>query len=354
MTPTPNVSSRNLSETVREYDAQGIHRTGTSVDADSAGWLVERARALGLAAETIAYPFRRVIPDDVCEVRAGEAVIHGYPLNDSLLPPTGSTISGELSLTGGNDSIRVLRIDQHRDEEMLRGIREAQHAAIVAAVDGDETGFTLLNAWMYRDPYGPPLIQVPIREWPNLERAARENRVAQIRVGASHEGTTIFNVQTRVPGKDSRLAPLVVLTPRSGWWHCAGERGGGLAIWLELARIIGEQPLERDVIFLATTGHEIGYLGIHLYLEADASLAADAHSWLHLGANIGAADTRLMVRTGDPGSMERVRKACEAHVPAAVYNVTATPAGEAGVVARYGGRFASFIGAGFQIGRAHV
>lgn len=81
----------------------------------------------------------------------------------------------------------------------------------------------------------------------------------------------------------------------------------------------------------------------------DHARTTGAHSWLHLGANIGAADTRLMVRTGEPESMERVRPACEPHVPAAVYNVTEAPAGEAGVVALYGGQFASFIGAGFPL-----
>lgn len=344
-----DVSAASLSDTVREYDSQGIHRTGTAVDADSAGWLADRVRSLGLEAELVGYPFRRVVVDDPSVVEVGELVIEGLPINDSVLPPPSSIVSGELSLEGTPGSIRTMRIDQHRDEELLRRTREGKHIAILAAIEGDAEGFTLLNAWRYRDPYGPPLIQVPIREWPNLERAARENRVAQIRVGASHEETTIFNVRTRIPGKDSRLAPLVVLTPRSGWWHCAGERGGGLAIWLELARVLAGQPLDRDVIFLATTGHEIGYLGIHLFLEADASFATAAHFWLHLGANIGAADSRLVVRTGDEALMESIQTACQPRVPSAAFNVTQTPAGEAGVVVQYGGRFASFIGAGFPL-----
>jgi len=31
----------------------------------------------------------------------------------------------------------------------------------------------------------------------------------------------------------TNYAPRWVLAQRSGWWHCAGERGGGLACWLE-------------------------------------------------------------------------------------------------------------------------
>jgi hypothetical protein len=32
------------------------------------------------------------------------------------------------------------------------------------------------------------------------------------------------------------LAPVVVITPRSGWWACASERGPGIAAFIELAR----------------------------------------------------------------------------------------------------------------------
>ncbi len=349
MTANLEVSRSNLSDTVREFDAQGIHRTGTAVDEASAAWLVGRLQAMGLHAETIGYPFRRIIPDARCALRAADIKVEGYPLSDSTLPASGDVVEGVLSLEDAAGGIRAMRIDQHRDEALFEAARLAGNAAIVVAVEGDAEGFTLLNAWRYRDPFGPPVLQVPIRTWPDIERAARAGSSAALSIGAAHENVVILNVTARIPGRDRNLPPLAVLTPRSGWWHCAGERGGGLAVWLELARILAAQPLERDVVFLATTGHEIGYLGIHIYFEADAALATGAHSWLHLGANIGAADTRLMVRTGDPDSMERVRSACAPHVPAAMYNVTETPAGEAGVVALYGGRFASFIGAGFPL-----
>ena len=56
-----------------------------------------------------------------------------------------------------------------------------------------------------------------------------------------------------------------------------------------------------------------------------------------------------MSRTGDVELMERVRPASETRVRESVYSVTESPAGEAGVVALYGGRFGSFIGAGFPL-----
>jgi hypothetical protein len=40
---------------------------------------------------------------------------------------------------------------------------------------------------------------------------------------------TAFNVTTTVAGRDRSLPPLVIMTPRSGWYRCASERGGGIA-----------------------------------------------------------------------------------------------------------------------------
>jgi hypothetical protein len=99
-----------------------------------------------------------------------------------------------------------------------------------------------------------------------------------------------------------------VLTPRSGWWHCAGERGGGLAIWLEVARTADQLGLDRDLVFLATTGHELGFLGIKRYFDSDPDLARRAFAWIHLGANIGAAGAQLMIRASDQGLLTVARE----------------------------------------------
>jgi hypothetical protein len=80
------------------------------------------------------------------------------------------------------------------------------------------------------------------------------------------------------------------MTPLTGWWHCAAERGGGVACWLELVRRISSFKPERPVVFLATGGHELGDLGLVRALEARPGLAELAVAWLRLGANIGAAD----------------------------------------------------------------
>ena len=69
-----------------------------------------------------------------------------------------------------------------------------------------------------------------------VQASARQG--ADVHVIASVRRTAVeaFNVVTTLAGANRSLPPLVVMTPRSGWWTCASERGGGIACWLELMR----------------------------------------------------------------------------------------------------------------------
>jgi len=98
-----------------------------------------------------------------------------------------------------------------------------------------------------------------------------------------------FNVTAKVTGADPKLPPLVIMTPRSGWYWCASERGGGLACWLELMRVVSRAQQARDVVFVASSGHELGHLGLNAFVDRRPGIVTGSVGWIHLGANIGAA-----------------------------------------------------------------
>ena len=81
-----------------------------------------------------------------------------------------------------------------------------------------------------------------------------------------------FNVTAKINGRDATLAPLIVMTPRSAWYACASERGGGIACWLELMRSLRSAPPARDVLFVASSGHELGHLGIDIFVGNNQAL----------------------------------------------------------------------------------
>jgi len=241
------ISPDVCSEIVHAFDLQGWHRTGTSVDAASAEWLRAELRRRGILANVEPFSFTRLDPEP-CSVSAGSTVIDGVPLLDSILPAPGEFVSGTLTELPAPDTVRLLRIDQHRNSSDLNDARNLNHRAIVVAVEGARAGQTLLNAWAYDDPFGPPVVQVPISAWNTLVAASDAAQEVTLRCETSPNSMAALNVHARVRGSHPDLPPLVVLTPRSGWWHCAGERGGGIATWLELAGAASTMELRRERI----------------------------------------------------------------------------------------------------------
>ena len=55
-----------------------------------------------------------------------------------------------------------------------------------------------------------------------------------------------------------------------------------------MAALSAKRP-DRDVILVASTGHELGHLGLKFFLAQRPQLLQTARLWLHLGADIGAA-----------------------------------------------------------------
>ena len=133
------------------------------------------------------------------------------------------------------------------------------------------------------------------------------------------------------------------MTPRSGWWHCASERGAGLACWLEvMRRLVRSQP-QRDVIFVATSAHELGLLGIDDFLERRPGLVEGAHAWLHFGADVGLESRFSATNDGLKAQTQRVLEDAGAS-PAAPAPDGTTVGAESQVVARGGGRVAALVG----------
>lgn len=80
---------------------------------------------------------------------------------------------------------------------------------------------------------------------------------------------------------------LIVSTPYSGWFTCAGERGPGVALLLRLADWATASDSQYGYLFVANSGHELGFSGARQLLESGLLPAPDdTVAWLHLGASI--------------------------------------------------------------------
>ena len=342
----PSAVETRVAQIVQAYSDQGVHRTATSVDERSANWLAREVFDARLTPVKEPFSINRV---DVveCFVEVGSKQIAAVPLFDGSFTDRDG-VRGQL---GAGDSAEIALLDLTPNAAGNGAVGNARQRnlrrAIVCITRGALPGLCPSNADSFTSPFGPPVVQISSDDGDWL--AERASRGVAVRIVAQVKRTpaTAFNVTTSIAGRDSALPPLVVMTPRSGWYSCASERGGGIACWIELMRALRESNPLRDVVFVASSGHELGHLGINAFVDKRPGIVEKSVGWMHFGANIGAAtDPGNTVQSSDDESESRLTRAMAAvslHVDRRVPRGT-VPGGEAEVVHRGGGKYVSVIG----------
>jgi hypothetical protein len=339
--------ARRIIQIVGAYENQGIHRTGTEVDRISADWLCDEVRQAGLTADREPFAVSRVDPL-AASIVVRDRRVEGVPLFDAAF----TEAAGVRGRLGHIDSDAPVCLTEAAPNTAAAGPlgdarRRNRHKAIVCITRGGRPGLCPSNADSFLKPFGPPVLQVSSEDAAFLDECARQG--ADVHVTAPVRRTTAeaFNVVATLAGANRSLPPLVVMTPRSGWWACASERGGGIACWLELMRDLKTDRPARDVVFVASSGHELGHLGINAFVDKRPGIVAKSAGWMHFGANIGAAQEPGNVIQASDDAFEKVQADA---MGAAGLVITrrnprgTVPGGEAELVHRGGGRYVSVIG----------
>jgi hypothetical protein len=362
-------TEERIARVIGEYGQQGFHRTGTDIDRRSGDWLFEEIRRIGLTPNRESFSLRRVDVATSCLV-VEDRRVEGLPLFDGAF--TGEEgIRGRIGPLGSDAEIGLADLTPNTAGAGRVGEarRQGRHKALVCVTRGGRPGLCPSNADAFLAPFGPPVLQVSSDESALVAELAE--RRAEVRVIASAKRTqaSAFNLTTRISGSDRTRPPLVVMTPRSGWYWCASERGGGIACWLELMRTLRSVRPVRDVVFVASSGHELGHLGIDEFVRQRPGIVPKSVGWMHFGANIGAAvrparaaeaasdtserrNATPVLGTGNTiqasdDELEAVlsRALIAENLAISRRNPRGTvPGGEAEVVHRGGGRYVSVIG----------
>ena len=335
----------SIEKIIAAYDRQGIHRTGTEVDRASADGLAGEIAERGLEPALVPFPLDRV---DVISAHAAidGKTYEGLPRFDGGV--TGADgIAGRLGPLGSDAEIGLVATGA-RSQPFVEEAREAgHHKAILQITATERVGLTPINADRFTAPFGPPVLQLSNADQTALEEDATAGEEATVVVDIGRSPCEAVNVETRLSGCDPSLAPLVIMTPRSGWWSCASERGGGLVLFLEMMRALKDAGPARDVIFTANSGHELGHLGLDHFLEENAALVTEAHCWIHLGANFAAAiSPRVRLQASDDALFDQARGVLRAVGLAPDWEtpVGERPGGEARNIYDGGGRYISLLG----------
>jgi hypothetical protein len=344
-----NIIEQRVATMIQTYDAQGNHRTGTDVDKKSGEWLAEEVRRLGVNASLESFTLNRVDPQS-CYLRVGNRRIDGVPLFDAGFTDA-EGVHGKLGM-GPPADIRLLETGpfplarpgaEHRGP--ISEARRGAHKAVVLVAGGSRPGLFLANALAFRNPSGPPMLQISNTEIEWLKRRSQSGAEATVVTQVTRAPAQAFNVTARIPGSDSKLAPLVFMAARSAWWQCVTEQGSRLACWLEVMRALAASKPTRDCLFVALSGHELGELGMDAYIENRQDLLRDAHAWIFFGSGIGTPRQPNLIHTSDEALEKWVVKVLEQEgigVDAREQH-NATARAEMGLVQRKSGRFVTLV-----------
>jgi hypothetical protein len=202
---------------IHSYEEQGLHRTGTDVDRKSAEWLANEVRAIGLEPALEEFSLDRVDPIAASLV-VNDRRIEGLPFFDGNFTSL-EGISGTLGTLNSGSAIGLTEIPPNASEAGALGEarRQDRHQAIVVVTRGARAGFCPSNADSFSHPFGPPVLQVADEESAFVADCARQGARAVLTAHVERTQAKAFNVVAAARGTDSRAAPLVVMTPRSGW-----------------------------------------------------------------------------------------------------------------------------------------
>lgn len=282
---------KRLYADVEKYVSLGDHRTGTPVNAQTAEWLGGELKKYGYTVDYPEFPLRQYFFDKAAIV-SGSDSINVFPqwwVNERV----GRLVEGRLvdipSLSAPADlhgKIAVIRAPEGEVLQALRLINDLADngaLAVVVIAENPSGNIAAFNATAKPDPWKIPVALVAAKDSSGLAAFAARQQAVRLYIDGEYKGVKGKNVHGAI-GKGQKY--IVISTPISGWFGCGGERGPGIAVWLELARWAAALKTDYSFVFTGNSGHETGGIGAHLFLDKFAPPIEDTHLWIHLGAGL--------------------------------------------------------------------
>lgn len=278
---------------VETYSNFGWHRTGWPPAEPLSRWLVELLEAQGAWVELKPFPYPHYKSEtsvvfDTNQLET-ELLYYCWTGEHEVVNPFLATINAHAS---------EKNISYQLDSLVLQA-REAQKDGLLIETHCLVGGLCGINR-TYGAETGLPIVLCS----PGTLDSFRDAPFSIQCKASVHQGSA-QNIIGHFPGPKV-MNPVVVTTPISGWFHCAGERGTGLAIAINAARRLSQ---EVPVDLILTTGHELGCLGGH---NAANSYGDSAVAVVHIGSCIANFDGELESKcSASPEVLKNVARALE-------------------------------------------
>lgn len=291
------LSGQALYKDVKTYANFGEHRTGSAADIATSQWLLDELQSSGVKAHLQSFELAQFFNAQSELVVAGVQVAafpHWLPKatkENGIVAPLAyldkKDLSGFIAYLTPEQAGLWHRADISRYAEMAAS---KGALALIVAVPHPSGEIYVRNAaepWLQK-PLTIPTVVVAKGRHAIIDKAKRNGDSVSLKLLGKLDKKAQAN---NVIGKIKRGNRWIVIsTPTSGWFQAAGERGGGVALFLGLARWLSSEDakhFDHSILFMANSGHELNYMGAH-HSMALAPDAKDVDLWLHLGASIGA------------------------------------------------------------------
>ncbi|MDR0714415.1 MAG: hypothetical protein LBF89_09195 [Bacteroidales bacterium] len=282
---------KRLYADVEKYVSFGDHRTGTPVNTQTAAWLGEELEKYGYTVDYPEFPIRQYFFDKAAIV-SGNDSISTFPqwwVNEQISQSVRGRLTEVTSLSVQTNPEGQIIVVHAPEGEVLQAFRlintlaDNGANAVVVITENPSGDVVAFNSTAKPEPWKIPVVLVAAKDSAKLAAFAAGQQMVHLYVDGEYKDVKGRNVSGAI-GKGGKY--VVISTPISGWFGCGGERGPGIAVWLELARWATTLKTDYTFVFTGNSGHETGGIGAHLFLDELAPPIENTHLWIHLGAGL--------------------------------------------------------------------
>lgn len=288
------LSGAALYADVQRYDSFGPHRYGSPGAERALAWIAEELERTGLKVSSQPFSLARQY-----ELDAATLSVDGQTrpvLPQWWIPERQATfaltapIAADDSPAAGAFVRLALPFDRgaYLTQQHVAAIESAlarRPAAVLLTIDHPSGEIFTYNVDQKTPPWPVPVILVAPKDRPLLDAAQQSGRPVSVSVqGAWRRDVRGRNVVARLDRGKGRW--LAISTPVTSWFTSSCERGPGIAGFLAMARLAATRWPDVDLVFVATSGHEIGHGGMEHFLHDGAPRPDATLAWAHFGASL--------------------------------------------------------------------
>ena len=289
------LSGATLYADVQRYDSFGPHRYGSPGAERALAWIAGELENAGLKVSSQHFSLPRQY-----EFEAATLVVDGETrpvmphwwiperqATFSLTAPIAASDSGP-ALDGFAHLILPFDRGAYLTSQHISALESAfarQPAAVLLTIDHPSGEIFTYNVDQKTQPWPVPVILVAPKDRPLLDHARQSGRTVSVSVqGAWQRDVPGRNVVARLDRGKGRW--LAISTPVTSWFTSSCERGPGIAGFLAMARLAKTRWPDADLVFVATSGHEVGHGGMEHFLHDGAPSPDATLAWAHFGASL--------------------------------------------------------------------